>query len=191
MGQALAAGWRRAGHAIQFGVRAPKAADERTVADAVAGADVVVLAIPFAAAAEVLAEAGSCAGKLVIDCTNPLAMQDGRLALSLGFTSSAAEEIARLVPEARVVKTLNQTGAENIAAAPTFSTPPAMFVAGDDADAVTQASALVADLGFEPIAAGPLVNARLLEPLAMLWIDQALVRGAGRDFAFLRVRRPA
>jgi predicted dinucleotide-binding enzyme len=66
-----------------------------------------------------------------------------------------------------------------------------MFIAGDDADAVSETSVLVADLGFDPIAAGPLVNARLLEPLAMLWIDQALARGAGRDFALQRVRRPA
>jgi 8-hydroxy-5-deazaflavin:NADPH oxidoreductase len=62
-------------------------------------------------------------------------------------------------------------------------------VAGDDPSAVRDASALVADLGFEPVHAGPLTNARLLEPLAMLWIDQALYRGAGRDFAFVRARR--
>ncbi len=190
VGQALAKGWRRAGHTVLFGVRAPGAADERTIADAVAGAETIVLAIPFAAAADVLAAAGDCAGKVVIDCTNPLAMSDGRLALALGFNTSGAEEISKRIPKARVVKTLNQTGAENMAAAQTFPARPAMFVAGDDADAVEKASALVADLSFDPIAAGPLVNARLLEPLAMLWIDQALARGAGRDFALMRVRRP-
>jgi len=44
-------------------------------------------------------------------------------------------------------------------------------------------------LGFNPVDAGPLKNARLLEPFAMVWIDQAMKRGRGRDFAFALVRR--
>jgi predicted dinucleotide-binding enzyme len=64
-----------------------------------------------------------------------------------------------------------------------------MFVAGDDEGRKPAVMGLVRDLGFEAIDAGPLHNARLLEPLAMLWIDQALNRGRGRDFAFALVRR--
>ena len=64
-----------------------------------------------------------------------------------------------------------------------------MFVAGDDAANKPKVMALVGDLGFEVIDAGPLRNARLLEAHAMLWIDLALKRGQGRDWAFAIVRR--
>ena len=63
-------------------------------------------------------------------------------------------------------------------------TPPTMFVAGDDAGRKAVVLGLVRDLGFEAIDAGPLANSRLLEAFAMLWIEQALARGAGRRFAF-------
>jgi hypothetical protein len=191
VGEALAKGWRRSGRQVLFGVRSPGDDDERLPADASAAADAIVLAVPFAAVEAVCAEiAAAAAGKLVIDCTNPLAMRDGRLSLSRGFETSGGEFVAERLPHARVVKTLNQTGAENMADARAFPAPPVMFIAGADAD-IAAAAPLVADLGFEPVAAGPLVNARLLEPLAMLWIDQALVRGAGRTFAFARVQAQA
>jgi 8-hydroxy-5-deazaflavin:NADPH oxidoreductase len=64
-----------------------------------------------------------------------------------------------------------------------------MFVAGDDEQNKPVVLKLVGDLGFEAVDAGPLRMARLLEPYAMLWIDQALNRGAGRDFAFARTQR--
>ena len=62
-----------------------------------------------------------------------------------------------------------------------------MPVAGDDAAKKAVVMELVAALGFEPVDAGPLKNARLLEPFAMVWIDQAMKRGRGRDFAFALV----
>jgi hypothetical protein len=64
-----------------------------------------------------------------------------------------------------------------------------MFVAGDDMANKPKVVSLVSELGFEVIDAGPLRNARLLEAHAMLWIDLALVRGQGRDYAFSIVRR--
>jgi predicted dinucleotide-binding enzyme len=70
-----------------------------------------------------------------------------------------------------------------------FPQPPVMFVAGDDATRKPVVLGLVGELGFEAVDAGPLRIARLLEPYGMLWIDQALNRGAGRGFAFVRVRR--
>ena len=118
-------------------------------------------------------------------------MVDGRLQLAIGHTTSGGEQVAALAPEAFVLKTLNQSGAENLGGATRYATPPVMFVAGDDATRKAVALGLVGDLGFEAVDAGPLVNARLLEALAMLWIDQALVRGAGRTFAFARVRSTA
>jgi hypothetical protein len=71
-----------------------------------------------------------------------------------------------------------------------YPAPPAMFVAGDDAARKPLVLGLVADLGFEAIDAGPLRIARLLEPYAMLWIDQAVHRGAQTDNAFAFMRRP-
>ena len=62
-----------------------------------------------------------------------------------------------------------------------------MLVAGDDAGRKREVMNLVGKLGFERVDAGPLKNARLLEPFAMVWIDQAMKRGRGRDFAFALV----
>jgi 8-hydroxy-5-deazaflavin:NADPH oxidoreductase len=187
VGSAVGSGWASLGHGVTFGVRRPSVADERDVRAACADADVIVLATPWSAVDEVLAQAGDLTGKIVVDCTNPLAMVDGRLCLALGFDRSGGEHVAARAPGARVYKTLNQTGAEVMAAARRFATPPVMYVAGDDAAGKAIVSGLVAALGFEAVDAGPLSNARLLEPLAMLWIDQALQRGAGRTVALARI----
>jgi hypothetical protein len=95
------------------------------------------------------------------------------------------------LPQARVVKTLNQVGAEIMENATSLSARPVMFVAGDDDAAKRTVISLVYDLGFEALDAGALRQARLLEPFAMTWINQALLRGAGRDWAFSRAVRRA
>jgi predicted dinucleotide-binding enzyme len=114
------------------------------------------------------------------------------LELEIGHSSSGGEYVASLARGASVFKTLNQTGFENMEAARSFSPVPAvMYVAGDDAARKPQVLALVADLGFEPVDAGPLRIARLLEPVAMLWIHMALNRGAPRSRAFALTRQNA
>ena len=70
-----------------------------------------------------------------------------------------------------------------------YPTKPAMFVAGDDQAKKPAVLSLAADLGFEAIDAGPLETARLLEPMAMLWIQLAIKQGLGMDFAFALVKR--
>lgn len=191
VGRALAANWTRGGHEVVFGGRNPAGSVEGTpvkaIAEAAQGADAIVLATPYEAAFSVLEALGGAAGRVVIDATNPLHMVDGALALSLGHTTSAAEELHKAAPQARIVKTLNQTGAENMADPSRLSGPAVMYVASDDDDAKAVATALVTDLGFSARDGGPLATARLLEPLAMLWIDQALIRGAGRAWAFATV----
>src|SRR5258707_1308093 len=127
------------------------------------------------------------AGKIVIDCTNPLGMGVDGLQLVLGFNTSAGEQVASWAPGAFVFKTLNTTGAGNMAKAAAYPVPPVMLVAGDDAGKKPKVMELVAKLGFEAADAGPLKNARLLEPFAMVWIDQAMQRGRGREFAFALV----
>ena len=70
-----------------------------------------------------------------------------------------------------------------------YAQKPVMFFAGDDQGQRATVAALLSDVGFAPVDAGPLSNARLLEPYALLWIDLALKRGQGRDFAFALMKR--
>ena len=83
-----------------------------------------------------------------------------------------------------VFKTFNQAGHEVMRNTRAFAPRPVMFVAGDHAPSKPRVLSLVNDVGFDAIDAGPLASARLLEPLAMVWIEQALKMGRGRDFAF-------
>ena len=152
-------------------------------------AQVIVLATPNAAAASSLSALGDLSDAIVIDCTNPLAMGPGGLHLAVGYETSGAERIAAAAPRAAVFKALNQTGAENIADARAYHPQPVMFVAGDSDAQKPLVLQLVSELGFEAIDAGPLSSARLLEPLAMLWIELAMKRGQTRDFALALVRR--
>jgi 8-hydroxy-5-deazaflavin:NADPH oxidoreductase len=197
VGKALAAGWLRAGHSVTFGVREPEGAGGEpagatyaSVADATRRAEVLVLATPWPAVADALAAAGDLAGKVVIDCTNPLRMGADGLELEIGHDTSGGERVAALARGASIFKTLNQTGFENMQEARSFApVPPVMYVAGDDMARKPQVLQLVADLGFEAIDAGPLRIARLLEPVAMLWMHMALNRGAPRSRAFALTQR--
>jgi predicted dinucleotide-binding enzyme len=198
VGGALARGWSRAGHHIVLGVRDaadPKVtalaraigADVKGPAEAAVIAEVVVLALPWGAAEGAVKALGGLNGRIVVDCMNPLAMQNGRLGLDRGFNTSGAEALASWIPGARVVKTLNQVGAEMMADNAGLACRPVMFMAGDDSAAKTTVSALLTDLGFEALDAGDLTKARLLEPYGMVWINQALVQGKGRNWAFAAV----
>jgi 8-hydroxy-5-deazaflavin:NADPH oxidoreductase len=191
VGQALAQALDRAGHRIIFGVRNPKAGntDQKSIVEAAQQADAIILAVPFAAAAEVIATASGFAGKVLIDATNPLGMVEGGLGLTMGFTTSGVEQIAALAPEAHVFKTFNQTGFENMADTRPYASRPAMFVAGEDAAGKRTVLTLLSDAGFEAVDVGGLRTARLLEALAMLWIELARKRGLGPDFAFSLQRK--
>ena len=200
VGGALARGWSRAGHRLVLGVRNPSEAkvaalakqtkaEVKAPADAAAAAEVVVLALPWQAAESAVKALGALQDKVVIDCMNPLTMRDGKLGLERGFDTSGAETLAGWIPTARVVKTLNQVGAEMMADNAGLAWRPAMFMAGNDGTAKKTVAALLTDLGFEPLDAGDLTKARLLEPYALVWINQALVQGKGRDWAFAAVGR--
>lgn len=195
VGRALGEGWAAASHSVRYGVPSPADAKYAGlpvagVAEAAADAEVVVLATPWTATQAAVRAAGDLSGRIVVDCTNPLAYAPATgLSLALGFDSSGGEQVAGWAPGAYVYKTLNQTGAEGLANPGAFAQRPVMFVAGDDEGRKPVVLALVDDLGFEALDAGPLAQARLLEPFAMLWIDQALKRGRGRDFAFAVTRK--
>ena len=198
VGGTLGRRWAELGHVVAFGVRDTADADAKalvakirgearlaSVRDAARDAEVVVLATPYGANAAALAAAGDLAGKILIDVTNPLGAD---LSLALGFSSSGAEEVAKLAPGARVFKAMNQVGFE-VMANPAFAAgKPVMFVAGDDAAGKRVVLDLVAALGFEAIDAGELALARLLEPYAALWIHLMARRNQGRSFAFALLR---
>jgi 8-hydroxy-5-deazaflavin:NADPH oxidoreductase len=199
VGGTLGRRWAELGHTVRFGVR--NLSDEQTksmvdaikgdakvatIADAAKGADVVVLAIPYAANKDALVAAGDLAGKILIDVTNPIGPN---FSLAVGLTSSGAEEVAKLAPGAKVYKAMNQVGFE-VMADPVFAAgKPVMFVAGDDAAGKKVVLELVSSLGFEAIDAGELAIARLIEPYAMLWIHLMARRNQGRNFAFGLLRR--
>jgi predicted dinucleotide-binding enzyme len=128
------------------------------------------------------------AGKIVIDCTNPLGMTAQGLGLVVGHSTSGGEMVAGWCPGASVFKSFNQTGYEIMADPGRYQPKPVMFVAGDDTARKPAVLALVRDVGFEAVDAGPLDVARLLEPYAMVWIDQVVKRGADRNFAFALAR---
>ncbi|MCF3946358.1 NAD(P)-binding domain-containing protein [Acidiphilium sp. AL] len=197
VGAALGNGWLKRRHDVRFGVRAPADPKYRdlpanrlaTPAEAAASAAAVVLATPWPATEAAIRDLGDLSGRIVIDCTNPLEMTAEGLRLALGHDRSGGELVAQWAKGASVFKAFNTTGAANMADLSGYGTAPAMFVAGDDADRKPSVMTLARDLGFEPIDAGPLRIARLLEPLAMLWVDQALYRGAGPNFAFAVMRK--
>ena len=179
VGSALKSGWTRAGHDVQMAGRTTTP-DVAAVAD---WAEVVVLAVPYAALDAVVGEIGDVAGKIIIDCTNPIAMGPDGMGLALGHTTSGAERLQDMLPHAHVVKTLNQVGAEVMAETSGFAQRPVQFLAGDDATAKATVAQLLSDLGFEPLDAGGLAKARLLEPLALVWINQAMAQKKGRNWA--------
>jgi 8-hydroxy-5-deazaflavin:NADPH oxidoreductase len=191
VGATLGRAWIKHGEDVIWGLR--NAADPKHAslpkervkapAEAVKEAEVVVMATPWSAAEVAIKSLGSLAGKTVIDCMNPLGMGPDGLQLVLGFNTSAGEQVASWAPAAFVFKTLNTTGAGNMAKAADYRVKPVMLVAGDDANRKPAVMELVA----KAVDVGPLKNARLLEPLAMLWIDQAMKRGRGREFAFALV----
>jgi len=193
VGATLGRAWIKHGEEVIWGLRNPADPKYTTLpkdrlkapAEAVKGAEVVVIATPWSAAEAAIKSLGSLAGTIVIDCMNPLGMGPDGLQLVLGFTTSAGEQVASW--GAFVFKTLNTTGAGNMAKAADYPVKPVMLVSGDDAGRKPVVMELVGKLGFQPVDAGPLKNARLLEPFAMVWIDQAMKRGRGPDFAFALV----
>ena len=149
-------------------------------------AEVVILAVPFPALDDVTRNLGAALdGKVVVDATNAL---DANMNLALGYTTSGAEELQKKLPRARVVKAFNNVFAQHMDSGKVGATPLTAFVAGDDAAAKHVAVSLAKDIGFEAVDAGPLKNARLLEPLGYLNIQLGYVLGQGTQIGFKLAR---
>jgi NADPH-dependent F420 reductase len=204
VGGTLGKRWAKAGHEVTFGARDPAEAKvvalvresgpntkAAQVSEAARQAAVVVLSVPWDNVQEALTAAGDLRGRILIDATNPVPLtpEGLRQGLVIGHTTSAAEEIARWTPGARVVKAFNTTGWPNMADPVYGSQGLSMMLCGDDAEAKKVAADLARQLGFEPVDVGPLRSARYLEAMAMLWIDMALLQGFGTNFGFQVVKR--
>lgn len=155
--------------------------------DAALFGDVVVLAVPWGAVAEAIQAAGPLSGKILFSTVNALTADMSGLAL--GTTTSAAEEIAKLAPNARVVEALPPF-AELLAtgSASVGGQQGTTFCCGEDSAAKAIVSQLLQEADVEVIDAGALTQARFIEPTMMLLVRLAYAQGFGDQIA-LRVLR--
>ncbi|WP_267552565.1 NADPH-dependent F420 reductase [Rhizobium rhizogenes] len=151
------------------------------IAAAVKLADIVILALPYGAVADALREAGNLKGKILVDISNPITA-DFR-GLVVGHSTSAAEEIQALAPDAIVVKAFNTIFATLLPVEARKGKVLQVFVAGDDEKAKEAVSSLVQSIGFEPVDAGPLTNARFIEPIGEMNIHFGFFLGKGPSVA--------
>jgi hypothetical protein len=185
VGGALGKAFATVGHDVVFGVRDPDSAKTLVAlsdipsataaapSQAVDGADVIVLALRPVAIGPMVKELPPLADRIVIDAMNRF---DG------DPLRSTTDDLAELLPGAKLAKAFNTTGFENLSSARDRESPVVMFVAADDADAKRAAMRLAAEIGFEPEDAGGLANARPLEEMVRVWI--ALTQTHGRTIGF-------
>jgi len=198
MGSAFVKQLTRAGHQVSVtardGAKAEKVAAANPGARAVPtsgaaeGADALVLATGYADAVGALQSVGVLAGKVVIDITNPLTAD--YMGLTVGHSTSAAEEIAKAVPGIELVKAFNTVFAQVLAdGAELDGKQVTVFCASDSERAKQTARALAESMGFETLDAGGLKNARYLEPLAGLNIYLGYGAGLGTSIAPTWIRK--
>jgi NADPH-dependent F420 reductase len=189
----------KAGFPVRFGVRegtdigallaaCGERASASTPAEAAASGDVVFLAVPGDVALDVARSlAEPLAGKILVDCNNPLTWKEGPV-WAPPKEGSLAAAIAAAAPGARVVKGFNTFGAEHHAEPRLTGSPVDVFLASDHEDATKVVSEIATKAGFAAVSAGPLRNAAVLENVAMLWIHLATVGGQGRAFVLTMQR---
>ena len=200
MGSGFAAHWSRTGHKVLI-----TSTDLEETKDAVKGmgpnvatgsleeviefGEVVVFAIPFESIEDVVnSSKGRLKGKIVLECINPLTPD--ALGLKIGFSTSAAEELAKLIPGSKVVAAFNTIAASVLKSdVHSFgSIPASVYYCGDDGRAKLAVEKLASDIGFEGVDCGPLKNARYLEPMAELVIQLA-IKGYGDNIALNLLKR--
>ncbi len=194
MGSAFARRLSAAGHDVVITNRDVE--DARKVASAVGSkaravpneqlaenAEVVIAATPFPNQVDALRASGPLDGKTIVEISNP--MTEDMSGLAVGLTTSAAEEVANAIRGARVVKAFNTVFAQVLGSPPPSggAAKVQVFYAGDDDEAKRTVRSLIESMGFEAVDAGPLSNARYLEPLGMLNIYFGYVAKMGTDIA--------
>jgi hypothetical protein len=188
IGGTLGRKWAAQGHDVVFGVRDVNAAKVEqlldategrataaSVADAVAGVEVVLLAIPGQAVESTLAAlGGKLDGKIIIDATNNVGQP----------VMNSLATVRAHAPGARLFRAFSNLGWENFAE-PVFDGVQAdLFYCGDSGQARTTVEALIADVGLRPVYVGDLDQVPVIDSLTRLWFALALQQGYGRHMAF-------
>jgi NADPH-dependent F420 reductase len=198
VGGALGPEFAALGHDVLYGSRDPtskkvRALVERTghgaramtPRDAAGKADIVVLAVPGLLAGDIVAALGDLSGKIIVDPTNPLVRRDdGRLGIETD--GSNAEIIQAAAPGADVVKAFNTLGWRTMIDPEATGGPVSIPLVGDSSEAKAKIARLVASMDLEPIDVGPLRNARHVEGLSVLLLNNALGGGPSFEFHFRR-----
>jgi predicted dinucleotide-binding enzyme len=197
MGGKLGTIFARAGHEVVFSYARHKAkleglardaggnARADTPGEAARNADALLLAVHWSRVDDVLDQAGDLSGKVILTCSLPMNADD--TGLVLGLTSSGAEELAKKVPDARVVCAFNTVPSEvlfSVFEDRRKATRPSLVYCGDDAGGKGVAAELIRDVGFDPVDAGPLRIARYTEPFALLVGQLAYEGTAGPELAY-------
>ncbi|QEY14041.1 NADPH-dependent F420 reductase [Cellvibrio sp. KY-YJ-3] len=151
------------------------------IAAAVKLAEVIIIALPFGAVAEVLQQAGDLSNKILVDISNPISAD--YKSLVIGHTTSAAEEIQALAPNANVVKAFNTIFAPLLPQSARLNKTVQVFIASDDENAKTKVTQLTTAIGFKAVDAGPLRNSRFIEPIGEMNIHFGFFLGKGTAIA--------
>src|SRR5919199_4895558 len=197
MGVKLGTIFARAGHEVVFSYarseeklkrlarQAKGKARHGTPREAAEEADALLLAVHWSRMDDVLNQAGDLSGKVVVSCSLP--MNDDDSALVTAHTSSGAEELAKRIPTAHFVSAFNTVPSEvlfDVYAAKRKAVRPSLVYCGDDRKGKKVATALIRDVGFEPVDAGPLRIARYTEPFALLVAQLAYEGKGGPELAY-------
>lgn len=197
MGGKLGTLFARAGHEVVFSYARSKeklnrlARDARgnaragTAREAAQGSDAVLLAVHWSRIDDVLNQAGDLSGKVIVSCSLPL--NEDNAEIVLGHTTSGAEALAEKLPGAEVVAAFNNIPSEvlfGVFEARGKATPPSMVYCGDTEAGKDIVATLIRDVGFDPIDAGPLRNARYTEPFALLVAHLAYEGTEGPELAY-------
>lgn len=197
MGGKLGTIFARAGHEVVFSyARSPEkleslardaegSARAGTPREAARDADALLLAVHWSRLDDVLSQAGDLSGKVIVTCSLP--MNEDNTDLVIAHTSSGAEELARMLPKARVTSAFNTIPSEvlfGVFAARGKTPKPSLSYCGDDRGGKKVAAQLIRDAGFDPVDAGPLRIARYTEPFALLVAQLAYEGTAGPELAY-------
>ena len=156
-----------------------------TPSEAAQEADALLLAVHWSRIGDVLNQTGDLSGQVVLTCSLP--MNDDNDALVVAHTSSGAEELARRLPNARVVSAFNTVPSEvlfGVYEAKRKAKRPSLVYCGDDKGSKAVAAELIRDVGFDPLDAGPLRIARYTEPFALLVAELAYEGEGGPEMAY-------
>ncbi len=179
IGRTLGGKWIGAGHDVVYGVRSAGAPGTASIVDAVAGAEVVLLAVPGAAARELIASLGpSLRGKVVVDATNDV--QGSGTLHALGEVDDGAQP----------VRAFNTLGWENFANPSVGGVTADLFYAAEEGHAKDVAESLISDIGLGPVWLGGSDAFDLVDSLARLWFTLAFQRKLGRRLALKLLVEP-